>query len=168
MLLAVFVRNARLYRPLTFSIYTIVLIGSLGMNEMRRLLVIATMLLLVSGPGTALAAKELKIMQTSEARVGELVFIKLPGNPQAGYKWRLNKEKSKGLNLVSVDLIGWLMAPEKKSMFFQKQSLMNVSVKTKASGQADLAFDYFRRIGGRMVASTSLVRVIIKPTLASQ
>jgi len=128
----------------------------------------AGMLVLVSGPLTTLAAKQPKIIQTSETKVGEMLFIKLPGNPKAGYKWRLNKDLSSGLDLVTVDQIGWLMAPKGRSMFFQTQSVLNVSVLAKASGQADLAFDYYRRIGGRTLSSTSMVRVIIKPTLASQ
>jgi predicted secreted protein len=135
---------------------------------MRRLLAITAMLLLISGAGTAMAAKELKVIQTSETKVGEVVFLKLPGNPKAGYKWRLNRDLSKGLDLVSVDQIGWLIAPKGKSMFFQSQSVLNVSVKAKASGQANLAFDYYRRISGNTFVKTSLVRIIIKPTLASQ
>ena len=140
------------------------------MNHMRALLAIAAMLVLVlvSGPVTALAAKQLKIIQTSETKVGEMLFIKLPGNPKAGYKWRLNKDLSTGLDLVSVDQIGWLMAPEERSIFFPRRSVLNVFVQAKASGQANLAFDYYRRIGGRILSTTSIVRVIIKPTLASQ
>ena len=138
------------------------------MNHMRALLAITAMLVLVSGPVTTHAANQLKIIQTSETKVGEILFIKLPGNPKAGYKWRLNKDLSTGLDLVTVDQIGWLMAPEGRSMFFQTQSVLNVSVQAKASGQADLAFDYYRQVGGRTLSSTSMVRVIIKPTLARQ
>jgi len=126
------------------------------------------MLLLVSGSLSASAAENPEIILTSETSVGEVVFVKLPGNPQEGYKWRLNKELSTGLDLVSVDQIGWLMAPKVKSMFFQQQSVLNVSVRAKASGQAHLAFDYYRRYNGYTYSKTSLVRVIIKPTLVSQ
>ena len=53
-------------------------------------------------------------------------------------------------------------------MFFQQRSVLNVSVRAKAAGQAHLAFDYYRTLGGRTYSKTSLVRVIIKPTLVSQ
>ena len=108
---------------------------------MRPTLAIIAMLLLASGSGSANAAEDPQIILTSETKVGEVVFVKLPGNPQEGYKWRLNKELSKGLDLVSVDQIGWLMAPKVKSMFYQPKSVLNVSVRARASGQADLAFD---------------------------
>ena len=132
---------------------------------MRRLPAIAVLIFLVSGPSIA---KELKIIQTSETKVGEVLFLKLPGNPKAGYKWRLNKELSTGLDLVSVDQIGWLIVGERKSMFFSSQSALNVAVRAKAAGRADLAFDYYRRISGNTFSKTSLVRVIIRPTLARQ
>jgi len=135
---------------------------------MRRLLAIIAMLLLVSASVSASAAEDPKIILTSETKVGEVVFLKLPGNPQVGYKWRLNKELSTGLDLVSVDQIGWQMAPKGRSMFFQQRSVLNVVVRAKAAGQAQLAFDYYRRLSGRTYSKTSLVRVIIKPTQISQ
>ncbi len=135
---------------------------------MRLHLAITAMLLLASGSGRAIAADEPNIILTSETKVGEVVFLKLPGNPQVGYKWRLNKELSTGLDLVSVDQIGWLMAPKGRSMFFQQRSVLNVVVRAKAAGQAQLAFDYYRRYSGYTYSKTSMVRVIIKPTLVSQ
>jgi hypothetical protein len=40
---------------------------------------------------------------------------------------------------------------------------MNVSISGKAAGEANFAFDYYRRVGGRIVSKTSVVRVIVKP-----
>jgi len=99
---------------------------------------------------------------------GEIVFLKLPGNPTIGFKWRLNKALSRGLHLVKVDQIGWLMAQKGRSMFFQEQSMLNVAVWAETAGKVDLAFDYYRRIGGRTYNKTSIVRVVIKPKLAAQ
>ncbi len=135
---------------------------------MRPTLAIIAMLLLASGSGSANAAEDPQIILTSETKVGDVVFVKLPGNPQEGYKWRLNKELSTGLDLVSVDQIGWLMAPKVKSMFYQPKSVLNVAIRARASGQAQLAFDYYRRHSGYTYSKTSMVRVIIKPTLARQ
>lgn len=135
---------------------------------MRPTLAIIAMLLLASGSGSANAAEDPQIILTSETKVGDVVFVKLPGNPQEGYKWRLNKELSTGLDLVSVDQIGWLMAPKVKSMFYQPKSVLNVAIRARASGQAQLAFDYYRRYSGYTYSKTSMVRVIIKPTLTNQ
>lgn len=138
------------------------------MSAITATLLMALWLSAANATSSANAANEFDVLQTSEAKVGEVVFFKLPGNPKAGYKWRLNKGLSKGLDLVSVDLIGWLIAPKGKSMFFQQQSVMNVSVRAKAFGQASLAFDYYRSSGGRVFTKTSMVQLIIKPALASQ
>lgn len=40
---------------------------------------------------------------------------------------------------------------------------MNVSISGKAAGEAHLALDYYRRVGGRIVLKTSIVHVIVKP-----
>ncbi|GBE43367.1 chagasin family peptidase inhibitor I42 [bacterium BMS3Bbin10] len=124
--------------------------------------------MLVLGPGAPAWAKKTRIIQTLETRTGEIVFLKLPGNPSVGYKWRLNKDLSKGLDLVKVDEIGWFMAQKGRSMFFQEQSMLNVAVRALSAGQADLAFDYYRRMGGRTYTRTSIVRVVIKPPPATQ
>ncbi|GAB4240784.1 MAG: hypothetical protein Kow0032_28640 [Methyloligellaceae bacterium] len=98
-----------------------------------------------------------------EARVGAQFLIKLPGNPQAGYRWQLNKEKSSGIELVDVDFIGWLMAPETRSYFFKRHSIQNISIKPKAPGTASLAFEYYRNWGNRATLRTRMVTVHIRP-----
>jgi len=135
---------------------------------MRRLTLIATITMLVWGPAAPACAKAIKILQTVETTAGEVVFFKLPGDPSAGYNWKLNEQLSTGLDLVKVVQLGWLLAQKGQSIFFQAQSVQNIAVRAKASGQADLAFDYFRKVGGRSYTRTSVVRVIIKPQLAAQ
>ncbi len=135
---------------------------------MRLHLLIAATVMLVLGPNTPAWAREPKIIQNLETMAGEIVFLKLPGNPTIGFKWRLNKALSRGLHLVKVDQIGWLMAQKGRSMFFQEQSMLNVAVWAETAGKVDLAFDYYRRIGGRTYNKTSIVRVVIKPKLAAQ
>ena len=137
---------------------------------MRRLMLIVAIALLVSGPAASLCAKEVKIIQTLEAKAGGLIFLKLPGDPSVGYKWRLNKKLSKGLNLVELDQLGWLVQ-QRRSIFFhvqRAQGVQNIAVWAKAAGQADLAFDYYRRLGGRTYSRTSIVRVIISPKSATR
>ena len=138
---------------------------------MRRLMLIVAIALLVSGPAAPVCAKEFKIIQTIEARAGEIMFLKLPGDPSVGYKWRLNNKLSKGLDLVEVDQLGWLREQKVRSIFFRvqrAQSVQNIAVLAKAAGQAHLAFDCYRRMGGRTYNRTSIVRVIIKPKFAAR
>lgn len=164
-----FACDSGIHRLLTFFVYPVERVSSLGNGILRQLLLIAAAIMLVLGPGAPAWAKQLKLVQTLEAKTGEIVFFKLPGDPSVGYKWRLNTDLSKGLDLVTVEQIGWLIAQKGQSMFFQQeQSKLNIAVRTLAAGQVDLAFDYYRRFGGRIYTTTSVVRVIIKPQLATQ
>lgn len=139
---------------------------------MRRYLVILWLFLLLVSPANIVWANQhnqhLKVVETTESRVGEIVFLKLPGSPDIGYKYRLNRELSSGLHLVKVDLLGWLMTSKSKTIFFRRRDVMNIAVRMLASGEASLAFDYYRSIAGRTRTSRSLVRVIIKPSKKRQ
>lgn len=119
-------------------------------------------------PGGAHAGKEPEIINTSEVSVGDIAFVKLPGNPDLGYKWRLNREMSRGLERVAVEKIGWLKQPQERSLFAKARSRLNVLLTGKSAGQADIAFDYYRYFGGRIISKTSIVRVNVKPKLANQ
>jgi hypothetical protein len=134
---------------------------------MRRYLVIFWLFLLlpasVSDAWAQQHNKKIKLTQTQETKAGEILFIKLPGNPSIGYKYRLNRELSSGLHLVRVDFLGWLMTSKSQTIFFRRRDVMNVAVHTIAPGRAELAFDYYRNISGRRRTSTSLVRVDITP-----
>ncbi len=135
---------------------------------MRRYLVIFWVFMLVLSPVNAVWAKEhnkhLKLIETRETKAGEIIFLKLPGNPDIGYRYRLNRELSSGLHLVDVDFLGWLMTSKSQTIFFRKRDVMNVVVRIQAPGQVELAFDYYRKISGRTRVSTKLVRINIKPS----
>jgi len=135
---------------------------------MRRLTLIAAIFMLIWGPAAPVSAKQPKVIQTVEARAGRVMFIKLPGDPSAGYNWKLNRKNSKGLDLVDVKQLGWLLEQQGRSFFFRAQSVLNIAVWPKTPGQVDLAFDYSRKLGGRTYTRTSIVRVIIKPQLDTQ
>lgn len=133
---------------------------------MRTRFVIAAMLMLAWAP---VKAGEIPKLVKTEVTVGEIAFLKLPGNPKAGYKWRFNREQSSGLDLVEVNIVGWLMARKDVSMLFNnEEDRLNVALKGKAEGQAKLAFDYYRRFIGRIVSQTSTVQVDVKPRAASR
>jgi len=124
-------------------------------------------LLFTASPSVVWAKQKLKVIETQSTRVGEVVFVKLPGNPTIGYKYRLNRELSKGLDLVKVDFLGWLMTSKTRTIFFRKRDTMNVAVRAKAAGQVELAFDYYRNISDQTHLTTSLVHVNIKPSKTS-
>jgi len=134
---------------------------------MHLFLVIFWLVLLLPGAANVVVAKHhnlnLKVLETQEIRAGETIFVKLPGNPAIGYKYKLNRNLSSGLHLVNVHLLGWLMTSKSQTIFFRRRDVLNVAIQAKSPGQVDLAFDYYRRIGGRTRKSTSMVRVIIKP-----
>ena len=134
---------------------------------MRLYLVVFWIVLLLPGAANVVMAKQhnlhLKLLETQETRAGEIIFVKLPGNPAIGYKYRLNRNLSSGLHLVKVHLLGWLMTSKSQTIFSRRRDVLNVAIQAKSPGQVDLAFDYYRRIGGRTRTSTSMVRVIIKP-----
>ncbi len=135
---------------------------------MRRHLVILWIFLqLLSSANAAWASEHnqhLKLIDTQETKAGEILFLKLPGNPSIGYKYRLNKAFSSGLHLVDVDFLGWIMTSKDQTIFFRRRDVMNVVVRIKAPGVAELAFDYYRRISGRTRLTTTLVRINIKPS----
>ena len=96
--------------------------------------------------------------------MGKLLLLKFPGDREAGFRWRFDKERSTGLDLVTVKEIGWTIPPKRKSFFFRRQpSIMTFSVMPEAPGRADLAFEYARLWGGRLQVMTKVVRVVIRP-----
>jgi hypothetical protein len=137
----------------------------------RHLVILCVFLQLLSSANAAWASQHnqhLKLIDTQETKAGEILFLKLPGNPSIGYKYRLNQEFSSGLHLVDVDFLGWLMTSKDQTIFFRRRDVMNVAVHIKAPGVADLAFDYYRIISGRTRTTTTLVRINIKPARTHQ
>lgn len=135
---------------------------------MKAKLIIGILAAVLALPSGASAGKEPEIIETSEVSVGDIAFVKLPGNPDLGYKWRVNREKSRGLDRVKVEKIGWLKAPQERALFAEARSRLNVLLTGMAAGQADVAFDYYRSFGGRVISKTSIVRVTVRPRPADQ
>lgn len=129
-----------------------------------RLMLLAALALALAFPAPkVLAASD--GAEAKEARVGQPLILKFPGNREAGYRWRLNEEKSSGLDLVEVDQVAWTIPNdnESRSIFFSSPSVLSFRVVPKAAGEADLAFDYFRTWGNKPYVRTQNVRVTISP-----
>ncbi len=126
---------------------------------------LASILVIAAGmaPHPAIAGDGPRVIETRQVMVGDKTFVKLTGNPDLGYKWRLNKSKSAGLDHVKVDVIGWLKVGKDTSMFADNRSRLNVLLTGKAAGRSEIAFDYYRMFRGREVSRTSVVQVTVMP-----
>lgn len=125
---------------------------------------VAIALLLVAVPISSVHAD--KGDETRQARVGEMLILRLPGNREGGFRWRIVREKSDGLENVEVKPIGWMTKPDsQKSMFFRELPVMSISVLPTAAGQAKIALEYYRIYHTRpnYQPRTKFVRVHIKP-----
>jgi len=131
-----------------------------------RLVPLITAGLVIAGSASVRAADNDPLF--FKTHVGTQLMLKLPGNPKAGYKWKLSPQKSTGLALVEVDFIGWLMAPGRRSVYFRKNSIQNINIVAKAEGEAILAFEYYRTWGNRAKLRTRMVTVTIKPAKTAQ
>ena len=101
--------------------------------------------------------------QIRAARVGEIFLLKFPGNRDGGYLWRLNKEKSTGLERVAVKDVGWTIHQSGGSILFRKASVMSISVLPKAPGKARLVFEYVRHWSHQRALKTEFVQMTIRP-----
>lgn len=128
---------------------------------MRLRSIILAVALAIAAPTAGRA--EIEVPDAVETNVGQMVLLKLPGNPRAGYRWLFNREQSSGLEFVTVDPIGWIMAPEGRSIFFSDPSIMNIAVEGDAAGEAAVAFDYLRTWGNIQIVRTITVKVTVKP-----
>ncbi|MGE0612869.1 MAG: protease inhibitor I42 family protein [Hyphomicrobiales bacterium] len=118
-------------------------------------IVLICALALLAGPALA------EPSDIRHARVGEVVMLKLPGNPKAGYRWQLSSANSRGLDLVKVDQLGWILSEEGRSMFFKQESLLNVAVHANAPGTADITFEYWRATAAPLLIRSTTTRVVI-------
>lgn len=103
--------------------------------------------------------------ETRQARVGEMLILRLPGNREGGFRWRIDREKSDGLENVEVKPIGWMTKPNsQKSLFFRELPVMSISVLPKSAGKAKIALEYYRIYHTRpnFQPRTKFVRLHIK------
>lgn len=97
------------------------------------------------------------------AEVGKVLILDFPGNRSMAHRWRLVEERSSGLELVSVDPLGWIVA-ESGSYFYGNQDTMRYRVIPKARGQADLIFEHnYKSWNQKHYFTWKTVRLIIGP-----
>lgn len=83
---------------------------------------------------------------SKQTTVGEPLVLHLEGKPKMGYAWRVNVEKSHGLELVKLDRMGWTFSNERRgSGNFTKPGTLRYAVHPKQAGSALIVFEYFRK-----------------------
>ena len=97
---------------------------------------------LVAAPAVSQAVDTEQI----KAQVGEMLIVRLPGQPDSGYKWRINTAESLGRDLVLVRELGWTYKEVRGSFTVQHVGILRYTVETKAPGKALLVFEYLRMV----------------------
>ncbi|MCG8560747.1 MAG: protease inhibitor I42 family protein [Hyphomicrobiales bacterium] len=102
-----------------------------------------------------------KIGAIRDAKVGQKLILDFPGNRVAAHRWRLVKEKSRGLELVEVSPIGWIISPERTSLYANEDT-MRFGVLAKAPGRASLTFEHnYRGWANRYYFRWETIEVVI-------
>ncbi len=82
-------------------------------------------------------------------KVGEQFVIDVPGRTSIEYRWQINKEKSKGLELLEIDHIGWQYPLEEskknKRSSFGTPRTAKFYIRPKAPGVTQLSLEYKKR-----------------------
>lgn len=78
--------------------------------------------------------------------IAENLVLRLEGKPAMGFVWRLDPERSSGLDLVSVDRLGWSFAAGRGSASFTKPGVLRYLVVGQRVGTASLVFEYRRKV----------------------
>ena len=94
-----------------------------------------------------------------------MFILRFPENRAARYRWRLNKKRSSGLELVEANQLASTIpsGTAGTSIFFKNPSILSISVRPKAQGNAKLAFDYLRTWGNRPFVKTHFFDVTVNP-----
>ena len=101
-----------------------------------------TLFALVVAPAVSQAVDAEQI----KAQVGEMLIVRLPGQPDSGYKWRMNVAESHGQDLVLVRELGWTYKEVRGSFTVRHVGILRYTVETKAPGKALLIFEYLRSV----------------------
>lgn len=83
------------------------------------------------------------------AKVGEPFVIDVPGRTSIEYRWQINKERSKGLELLDIDHIGWQYPRDEgqknRRSTFGTPRTAKFYIRPKAPGVSQLALEYKKR-----------------------
>lgn len=128
---------------------------------MRGLLSILFVAIVMSG------AAHSKDIDVKETHVGQTLILDFKGNKRAVHGWRLVKADSRGLEVLDVSALGWILSSEVTKSLFHDLDTMRFRIHAKAEGQADLVFEHsYRNVRGTYLVKREKVRIIIKPGAA--
>lgn len=82
-------------------------------------------------------------------KVGEQFVIDVPGRTSIEYRWQINTEKSKGLELLEIDHIGWQYpldeSKKNRRSSFGTPRTAKFYIRPKAPGVTQLSLEYKKR-----------------------
>ncbi len=133
------------------------------MRILVLILMLGTALLVPAVAGDVQSVTEVK-----QAQVGQTLILNFPGNRKAARRWRFVRDRSKGLEVVDVDTLGWIISTDGNSPAKRNRDRMRFRVLAKAAGQADLTFEFTRRgWSGKYRFEWKMVRVVVTPATAA-
>ena len=65
-----------------------------------------------------------------------------------GFAWRLDRKRSRGLQLVTIKQLGWSFPPARGSGTYGRPGILRYLVVGKRPGRAKLVFEYQRQVEG--------------------
>ncbi len=101
---------------------------------------------------------------SKQTTVGEPLVLHLEGKPKMGYGWRINAKKSRGLDLIKVDRMGWTFSNERPgSGSFTKPGTLRYAVHPQQAGSALIVFEYFRKESNASPSASWQYAIDIRP-----
>ncbi len=127
----------------------------------QRLVLCFAVICLALDFGPAIA-QDVENVQIS-TRVGQMLILKLPGQPDSGYRWRMIAEESQGRELVNVRELGWTFQRSQGLFSVREVGTLRYTVETRAAGKAYLVFEYRRMVPEPPPGRRRIVEIDIAP-----
>jgi hypothetical protein len=130
---------------------------------MHYLLFILFMFGFCNAPAAAAGRNQAIELEIKQAKVGQSLILDFKGNKKAVHRWRLVKDRSRGLSLVEVDEMGWTLSTDAEASKHKARDTMRFFVLPKAPGEAELIFEHNYRSmrGGGYNFKYKTVRIVI-------
>lgn len=106
-------------------------------------------------------------IEIKKAQVGEELILDFKGNKKSLHRWRFIRDVSRGLELLEVSELGWILSNKIRKSAFSAEDVHRYRILPKAEGQADLVFQHnYRSMRGTFLFKRKTIRIIIHPKAA--
>ena len=117
----------------------------------RQVFALAALALAVAVPGASADG-----MTQHTIRIGDSEEFHFDGKPSTGYRWILNEEESSGLDIVTVESLGY---SDPYTRLLGADAPFSFRLTCARSGSAELQFDYLSPAGST-VGDTQIYKVL--------